>query len=454
MGSQNATAERVAGVNARLDRLPAFGLSPVVFVVVGASYFFTFYDITAIGVTLPVLEERFRLSGADLALPVTTNLFAYIVGAYVLSSLADYIGRRRALALSVVLLSVGAVLTALSWSVTSLAVFRAVTGLGMGAEIALAATIMTELSPPRLRGRGVALNVFWGGVGLAAAPWIGLGLISWLPADIGWRVVFALGALAIVVLIFLNDRWVPESPRWLVLHGRSDRADALLDRMETHVRARGHTLPAPRPAEAEADLTTFPTWELLRPPYLSRVIVVFLFWFFSYMAAYAYLAYLPTLLKAMGVSESLLYSAIGDLGFLVGGLGSVLIIDRWNRKHSAAAAGVVGMVGIALIALSHGPGLLIAGAFLAGIWIMAPALGYAYTSEVFPTRARASGMSIGDGLGHLGGAVQPYIVVAGLAAFGPRGTFGLMIGMIAVAAAIILFGGIRTAGDSLTHLAR
>jgi putative MFS transporter len=454
MGSHTVNPERVAGVNARLDRLPAFGLSPVVFVVVGASYFFTFYDITAIGVTLPVLEERFRLTGADLALPVTTNLFAYIVGAYVLSSLADYIGRRRALALSVVLLSVGAVLTALSWSVTSLAVFRAVTGLGMGAEIALAATIMTELSPPRLRGRGVALNVFWGGVGLAAAPWIGLGLISWLPADIGWRVVFALGALAIVVLVFLTDRWVPESPRWLVLHGRPDRADALLDRMERHVRARGHALPEPRPAAAEADLSTFPTWELLRPPYLSRVVVVFLFWFFSYMAAYAYLAYLPTLLKAMGVSESLLYSAIGDLGFLVGGLGSVLVIDRWNRKHSAAAAGVVGMIGIALIALSHGPGLLIAGAFLAGIWIMAPALGYAYTSEVFPTRARASGMSIGDGLGHLGGAVQPYIVVAGLAAFGPRGTFGLMIAMIAVAAAIILFGGIRTAGDSLTDLAR
>ncbi|MCE3550476.1 MFS transporter [Pseudonocardia sp. RS11V-5] len=454
MDSRNATAERVAGVNARLDRLPAFGLSPVVFVVVGASYFFTFYDITAIGVTLPVLQDRFQLTGADLALPVTTNLFAYIVGAYVLSSLADYIGRRRALAISVVLLAIGAILTAVSWNLSSLAIFRAVTGLGMGAEIALAATIMTELSPPRLRGRGVALNVFWGGVGLAAAPWIGLALISWLPPDIGWRVVFALGALAIIVLIFLNDRWVPESPRWLVLHGRPDRADALLDRMEAHLRARGHTLTTPKPAEAEADLSTFPTWELLRPPYLSRVIVVFLFWFFSYMAAYAYLAYLPTLLKEMGVSESLLYSAIGDLGFVVGGLGSVLVIDRWNRKHSAAAAGVVGMIGIGLIAVSHGPGLLIAGAFLAGIWIMAPALGYAYTSEVFPTRARASGMSIGDGLGHLGGAVQPYIVVAGLAAFGARGTFGLMIAMIAIAAAIILFGGIRTAGDSLTHLAR
>ncbi len=446
--------DRVASLNARLDRLPAFGLSRLVFVIVGAAYFFTFYDITAIGVTLPVLEQQFGLTGTELALPVTTNLFAYIVGAYVLSSVADYIGRRRALALSVLLLFIGGILTALSWNLETLAIFRAVTGLGMGAEISLAATIMTELSPPRIRGRGVALNVFWGGVGLAAAPWIGLGLITWLPDTIGWRVVFAIGGLAIFLLAFLNDRWVPESPRWLVLHGQAERAEEVMERMEQHVRRTGRELPEPKPSPAEANLSTFPTAELLRPPYLSRVLVVFFFWFFSYMAAYAYLAYLQTLLKAMGVAENLLYSAIGDIGFVLGGFLALLAIDRWNRKYSAAGAGLVGMVGLALIAVSSGPALLIVGALLAGVWIMAPALGYAYTSEVFPTRARASGMSIGDGLGHLGGAVQPYIVVAGLAAFGPRGTFGLMIIMIAIAASIILFGGLRTAGDRLTDLAR
>ena len=351
------------------------------------------------------------------------------------------------------LLAVGAILSAFAWDVVSLAAFRAVTGLGMGAEIALAATIMTELSPPAQRGRAVAINVFWGAFGLAAAPWIGLGLISWLPADVGWRVVFGLGALAVVLLAFLNDRWVPESPRWLVLTGRSERADAVVTRMENHVRSRGRELPEPARTAPEAALHTFPTWELLRPPYLSRVLVVFFYWFFIYMAAYAYLAYLPTLLEAMGVQESLLYSAIGDLGFIVGGVVSVLVIDRYNRKYTAAAAALVGMIGIAVIAVSHSPALLIIGAFLAGVWILMPAIGYAYTSEVFPTRARASGMAIGDGLGHLGGAVQPYIVVAALAAFGPRPTFGLMVAMIAIAAVIILFGGIRTAGGQLTDLA-
>lgn len=444
---------QVAIINARLDRLPSFGLSRVLFVVVGAAYFFTFYDITAIGVTLPILGEQFKISGADLALPVTTNLFAYVVGAYALASLADYIGRRKAFAIAVLLLFVGGVLTAFSWNLASLAIFRAITGLGMGAEISLAATMMTELSPPKVRGRGIALNVFWGGVGLAAAPWIGLGLVNGLPPNVGWRVVFAIGALAIFLLAFLNDRWIPESPRWLILHGHADRANAVLERMEENIRQKGETLPEPDIVHSEAELKTFPTAELLRPPYLKRVLVVFFYWFFVYMAAYAYLAYLQTLLADMGVKESLLLSAIGDIGFVVGGFLSLLIIDRMNRKYSAAIAGLIGMVGIGIVALSHSTPVLIIGLLLAGVWILTPALGYAYTSEVFPTRARASGMSIGDGLGHLGGAVQPYIVVAGIAAFGARGTFGLMIAMIAIGAAIILFGGMKTAGDNLTDLA-
>lgn len=403
--------------------------------------------------TLPILGKQFHISGTELALPVTTNLFAYVVGAYALASLADYIGRRKAFAISVALLFVGGILTAFSWDLPSLAIFRAITGLGMGAEISLAATMMTELSPPKVRGRGIALNVFWGGVGLAAAPWIGLGLVTWLPANIGWRLVFAVGALSIVLLGFLNDKWIPESPRWLILHGHSDRAHQILDRMEQNIRAKGQPLPEPDVVHAEAQLHTFPTGELLRPPYLKRVIVVFLYWFFAYMAAYAYLAYLQTLLTAMGVKNSLLLSAIGDIGFVVGGFLSLLVIEKINRKYSVAWSCVVGVIGVVLIAVSHSTPVLIVGLLLAGMWIMAPALGYAYTSEVFPTRARATGMSIGDGLGHLGGAVQPYIVVAGIAGIGARGTFGLIAAMIAIAAVVILVGGMKTSGDHLTDLA-
>jgi MFS transporter, putative metabolite:H+ symporter len=446
--------QRIADLNARLDRLPTSGLSPMLFAIMGSCYVFTFYDIIAISVTLPTLGTQFHLTGTALALPVTVNLFGYIVGAYVLSSVGDYIGRRRALSISVAVLAVGALLTAFSWNLASLTVFRGLTGIGMGAQISLAATMMTELSPARLRGRGVALNLLCGGVSLAAAPWIGLALVSTLPSTIGWRVVFGIGALAVLALALFNDRWLPESPRWLVLHGHADRAEKILTRMENHVRRNGGDLPAPQPVQAEANLRVFPTAELFRRPYLRRVLVVLFFWFFFYMSLYAYLAYLPTLLKDMGVRDSLLYSAIGDIGFVVGALAAMIFIDRWNRKYSVAVSLFVGAIGVALIALAgHNPALIIIGIFLTSTWSNTGALGYTYTTEIFPTRARASAMAIGDGLGHLGAAVQPYIVVASLAAFGSRGTFGLIAAIILIAATVMLTGGIKTAGTNLTDLA-
>ncbi|HEY3685273.1 MAG TPA: MFS transporter [Streptosporangiaceae bacterium] len=444
---------RAARISARIDRMPTYGFGLPLFVIVGASYFFTFYDITAIGVTLPTLTQVMHLTGSQVATPVTANLFAYIVGAYGLATIADYIGRRRALAISVVILAIGSLATAFSWDLTSLTAFRFLTGLGMGAQISLAATIMTELTPPHLRGRGVAINVFWGGVGLGAAPWVGLGLLE--VGAIGWRLVFGLAALVFVLLFALNDRTLPESPRWLALHGQAERAEAIVTAMEKRVERRGIELPPVREVPAEATLRTFPTAELLRPPYISRVAIVFFFWTFSYMGAYAYLAYQPTLIIKMGVAgdHGLLYSAIGDVAFPVGALLAALLIDRWQRKYLAACAGALGIIGVLVIAIAGGPVAIIVGSFIAGIWIMSPAYGYSYTAEVFPTRARASAMSIGDGLGHIGGAVQPYVVVAVLAAFGPRPTFVTIGAMTVVAMLIILLGGIRTMRRELTEVA-
>lgn len=448
-----AAEERAARLSARIDRMPTYGFGAALFVLVGASYFFTFYDITAIGVTLPTLTEVMHLTGSQEATPVTANLFAYIVGAYGLSTVADYIGRRRALTISILILAGGSLATAFSWDLASLTAFRFITGLGMGAQISLAATIMTELTPPPLRGRGVALNVFWGGVGLGAAPWLGLALLDVGPA--GWRLVFGAAALVIVLLFFLNDRTLPESPRWLALHGQADRAEAIVATMERRIEAKRGPLPPVHDVPAESALRTFPTAELLRPPYLGRVLIVFFFWTFSYMGAYAYLAYQPTLIIKMGVAgdHGLLYSAIGDIAFPVGAFLAAVLIDRWQRKYLAVCAGALGIIGVVIMALAGGPVAIVVGAFIAGIWLMSPAYGYSYTAEIFPTRARASAMSIGDGLGHIGGAIQPYIVVAVLAAFGPRPTF-LVIGAITlVAMLIMLLGGIRTRNRDLTDVA-
>ena len=379
-----------------------------------------------------------------------------MVGAYVLGTAADYIGRRKALIISVVILTVGALLTAFSWDVVSLAIFRALTGIGMGAQIALAGTVMTEMAPTRLRGKGVSYNVVAGGLGLAVAPFIGILLLG-TGAD-GWRFVLGLGALSVILLPFMTDRWFPESPRWLVLHGQENRARAIIAQMEEHARrASGQELPPVREEPSEHTMEHFPTAELLRRPYVGRLAVVLLFWIFHYMAAYAYLAFAPTILIKMGLSQpsGLLYSALGDLMFPVGALVAAFVADRWQRKNLVALAELIGIVGIAVLALAHSPLALVVGGLVAGFWILfSVSFAYPYTAEVFPTRARASAMSIGDGLGHLGGAIQPYIVVAALASIGARGTWWVIAAMLAVALALIFFGGLPTKDEGLTEIAQ
>jgi MFS transporter, putative metabolite:H+ symporter len=442
----------IAQLNARIDRLPRFGLNPMLFVLIGASYFFVFYDITVIGGTLPVLAAQYHWSNGQLALPVSMNLAGYMVGAYVLSTVADYWGRRWALAISCVLLTIGAVLTAISWDYASFVAFRAFTGLGMGAQISLAATMMTELASTKLRGRAIAYNVFWGACGLGAAPWVVLELLK--VGSVGWRLSFAMGGLVVFVLFFLQDRFLPETPRWLVLHGQTERAEQVVVRMEDNVRAHGDVLPEPPPVSPEKELDKVPLLEILRPPYVSRVGVVFLFWFMTYMAGYAYLAYQPSILNNLhvGTPHGLYFSAIGDCSFPVGAIIVCYLIDKWDRKYLVVCAGFVGLIGLTLISLANGPTLIIIGSIIAGFWILSPALGYAYTAEVFPTRARATGMALGDGAGHGGAVVQPYIMVALLAGFSGKFTLWMIMAMLGSGMIIMFVGGLRTAGAHLTDL--
>lgn len=447
----------VAELNARMDRLPTWGFGPIIFLLVGGSYFFTFYDITSIGVALPTLVHVFHLTSSQIALPITANLIAYMVGAYGLGTLADYLGRRKALAISLIILGIGSLLTAFAWSLDSLTVFRALIGLGMGAQISLASTIMSELAPARLRGKAISFNLVAAGIGLGVAPFLGLALLG---GANGWRYVLGLGTVALILLVFVSNRLFPESPRWLAIHDQAGEADRVVQHMERLVEQKtGTTLPPVPNEPSEPVLSKFPTSELLHKPYLRRLIMVFLYWFFKYTGGYAYLAFAPTLLILMGLSEpkGLLFTAIGGIMFPIGALMGSFMTDRWQRKYLVAIGESVGIVGMVILAFSHTSLEVIIGELIAGFWVFfSVSFSYPYTAEVFPTRARATGMAVGDGLGHLGAAIQPLIVVALIATVGARMTWWFVALMLALAVAVILFGGLptKTKGEGLTELSR
>jgi MFS transporter, putative metabolite:H+ symporter len=447
--------QRDAELNARIDRLTGWGLSPTVFVVVGLSYFFAFYDISAIAFTLPTLTDRFGLTEAQTAYPVSANLLAYAIGAYVLGNVADSRGRRMGLLITVVLLALGGFLTALSWDIWSLTAFRFITGLGTGAEIALAASIMTEFSPSRYRGRYLQINYLWGAAGLATTPFVAIFLLNTFP-DIGWRLVFAFGALVAVMLIFMRGRWLPESPRWLILNGREEEAERLVGGMEERLRSKtGRDLPPVPPVHAERKLEGLPTTELFKPPYLGRALVVLGFWFLWYVAVYAFLGYYPTILIERGLDEAsgLLYSALSELAIPIGGIIALLLVEVGQRKHYISTVAFVFTAALILASFSTSGFLLWLGGFISSMMIAANAVGYLYTAEIFPTRARATATSVGDGFGHFGGVIAPFIVVSALGALGGTATLWIMAAFVFASGLIILLGGIKTTGERLTELA-
>src|SRR3954454_10017227 len=138
---------------ARLDRIPVWPYNRSLLWIIGAGYFFAFFDIVTIGYAIPVISEQFDVSRAAVSVSVTSSLVGYIIGAYADSTIADIWGRRVSLAISVALFTLGTLVAAFSQGLAWLVVWRFVAGLGIGAEIASVTSYMGELSPAPLRGR-------------------------------------------------------------------------------------------------------------------------------------------------------------------------------------------------------------------------------------------------------------------------------------------------------------
>jgi MFS transporter, putative metabolite:H+ symporter len=428
---------RVAEVLARQDRIDVWALPWHYLAIVGTGYFFTFYDIADIGFALPQIQDQFGLTGNESTfLALAIGLIGYAVGSLLIGWLADRFGRFRLLIVTIVLTAIGSFGDAASQSLVMLVVFRFVTGMGVGADLNLVSTYIGEMAPARLRGRISVLTFLVGIIGQAVTPLIALALIPSLHN--GWRWLFIIGGIIAVIALVARFE-LPESPRWLALHGHVDEADEIVGEMEARARARGQTLAEPDPSEVDTR-SGFPFADLLRPPYVGRVVVFLAMWFFWYIGNYGFLGDAAALFKDHGLSAGTSYLAIGAVGYPAGALVMIWAIDRFERKLLLPASGFVWLVGMILIGAASSEALLIVGAFLAstalGMFLQA---GYTYTAESFPTRARATGFALCDGLGHgggaLGGLILPTIVsdLSFFAGFTIIGATGLIAGLIALA---------------------
>jgi MFS family permease len=435
--AQQQANARVAQILARQDRIDVWALPWRYLAIIGTGYFFTFYDISDIGFGLPQIQTQFGLTGNESTfLALSIGLIGYAVGSLLIGWLADRLGRFRMLIVTIMLTAIGSFGDAASQSLAMLVAFRFITGMGVGADLNLVSTYIGELAPARLRGRISVLTFLVGILGQAVTPLIALALIPSLHD--GWRWLFIIGGV-IAVIALVARLELPESPRWLALHGRADEAEELVSAMEHRATERGSTLVDPDPAEVDTR-SGFPFAELLRPPYVTRVVVFLAMWFFWYIGNYGFLGDAATLFKAQGFTAGTTYLAIGAAGYPLGALVMIYGVDRYERKLLLPSSAFVWLLGMVLIGSASSETVVIIGAFLAstalGMFLQA---GYTYTAESFPTRARASGFALCDGLGHgggaLGGLLLPTIVsdLSFFAGFAIIGATGMLAGLIALA---------------------
>jgi MFS family permease len=232
-------------VPARLDRLPWGRFHTLVVAALGITWILDGLEVTLVGAVAGALMKSpvLHFTNTEVGMASSAYLAGAVLGAVFFGWLTDRLGRKKLFFVTLAIYMTATAATAFSWNFWSFVVFRFFTGAGIGGEYAAINSAIQELIPARIRGwTDLIINgSFWLGAAIGAFASIILLDAALLPADIGWRAAFVIGAVLSGVILFMR-RWIPESPRWLVTHGRVAEADAIVSGIEDGLRRQGHTI--------------------------------------------------------------------------------------------------------------------------------------------------------------------------------------------------------------------
>ncbi|WP_298279309.1 MFS transporter [Ferroplasma sp.] len=431
---------------ARMQRIDKWPLPPSFLAIIALGYFFTFYDVTDIGFAMPSIAPQFHLTGSEsLFLALSIGLIGYVIGSFIIGYLADRYGRYPMLILTMILMALGSFGDAASVNLDMLIVFRFITGLGLGADLNLIPAYIGEFAPAEKRGHLAQITFFLGILGQAVTPFVALAIVP--PFYYGWRVLFLIGGLIAVIAVVLRAE-LPRSPRWLIGHDQIKKADDVVSKFENYLKSNGETLPELKTDDinkinVQTETTRLSFLYLWQKPYRLRMLVFGLWWGLWYIGNYAFLGDAATILSDSGISlaSSILFLAIGAIGYPIGAISSWAISDKFERKYIIFVGSILWLIGMLIFGSKANSIALIVGSFIAS-YSLAFLIGiaYMYTSESYPTRARTSGFAMGDGLGHIGGAIGALFLPLWVAEIGFFGGFAF-IGITTLIAGIILVVG-------------
>ena len=421
--------------------------------VAAAGFFFDSFDIVIVSYALPMIKQEFGLDPKQVGLIGSSALAGMGIGSWIWGWVADRWGRRVVFALTVLMFSVCTGIAGLSTSLGFIVGARFLTGLGLGGMVPIDQALVAEYAPARIRGRVSAMLPLCWPIGIFAAAGAGLLIVPTL----GWRWLFALGALP-AILVFFIRRGVPESPRWLADQNRHDEARASLRYVgvdeATIERARSEL--AALPAIQSERGATF--GDLFTAPYLRRVAHTWLMWFCSGFAATAFSVWLPSIFATyyhINLTRSLTYTFIVAGTSVIGRICAFSLIDLLGRKALIVIGyGVAGTAALMFTQASSETALL-ATAMLYGFFADIGSLAMTvYTPEVYPVRIRGKGAAIAMGWGRFGGMVSP--LVAGWLISGDNlpMVWGLMAAFQFTSASLTFLMARETSGRNLESVAK
>ena len=458
-------------VPARLDRLPWSRWHWLIVGALGATWILDGLEVTLAGSLAGILTHRetLGLTDAQVGASATFYLAGAVLGALFFGYGTDRLGRKKLFFITVAVYLIATALTAFSWSFASYAFFRALTGAGIGGEYAAINSAIDELIPARFRGR-VALFIngsYWVGAAMGSASTLILLDPRYLPLWLGWRLAFGIGATLGLVVFFFR-RWIPESPRWLLIHGRGAEAESIVDEVERTLQP--DALPPHDDPPTRVRTRTHTPWgeiwhtivhEHRRRSVLGFVLMLTQAFFYNAI----FFTYGLVLMRfydvpAQNVGGYLMPFALGNV------LGPLLLghlFDILGRRKMITATYALSGILLALTGWLFHAGMLTAQtqtvAWMIIFFVASAAASSAYltVSEIFPLEIRALAIAIFYAFGTLAGGVGAPILFGWIIGTGSK--TALLVGYL-IGAALMIIGaiveaiiGVDAERKSLEHVA-
>ncbi|GAA2832188.1 putative MFS transporter [Leucobacter komagatae] len=432
-------------VSERLDALPFTRGHLRVLSGSGLGWALDAMDVGLISFIIAALTQHWGLTKGEGGLIASVGFLGMAIGASLGGLLADRIGRRQVFALTLLIYGLATGASALVGGLALLLIFRFLVGLGLGAELPVASTYVSEFAPARIRGRIIViLEAFWA-VGWTASAIIGYFVVP--ASENGWRWAFVIGAVPAVYALVVR-LGLPESPRWLASRGRTAEAEKIVAEFEASAgmgagsgAAPSSPTPevAPPPApEAQAAAVHNRLAAIWAPEYRTRTAAIWAVWFCVNFAYYGAFIWIPSILvdAGFGLVRSFGFTLLITLAQLPGYAVAAWLIEKWGRRLTLS----VFLIGSAASALAFGTAETEGAIIAAGMALSFFNLGawgalYAVTPEIYPTSLRGTGAGWAAGFGRIASIIAPLLVPVMLSAGGAGLTFAVFAVFFVVAAA-------------------